>query len=179
MLTVKHAEYSGVETTFLCANVRYVPHGPGFGPCILCWTDDTDERTLTEGNVYVMNDAGKTIDRYILPERRVTGNMEVQGTKTGRFDSGLVPGQGKTAVVESADDVQPAFRAATPVAPALGEILASGLGEERGTGDGSYSVRNDAGEVMPAPSAQPEMTFDRFGPVNDAAKRHVYERVNG
>lgn len=71
MLTVKVYDETGVRAGYECASYTYHPtyHGlPGEQvemPAIILMDDDGDTRMVlrpTDATIYVMNDAGKTID---------------------------------------------------------------------------------------------------------------------
>lgn len=77
MFTVKHIHLCGAEEIFQVHTVRYTPGGtPDQRPNVAAsatpetlWVrspDWMDEKPLTGGTVFVMNDIGKTVARYDL-----------------------------------------------------------------------------------------------------------------
>lgn len=72
MFTIKHISIVGEEKIFAVDGVRFTPGVDGNAissqtPPTLWLTDKGwDERPLTGGTVFVMNDNGKTVSRYDL-----------------------------------------------------------------------------------------------------------------
>lgn len=81
MLTVKHILPSGEERLFSVLDVEYLSnaagqmcqaaksgHNPSTGRCRFVFADkrDLDDYYVYEGTVYVMNETGKTVQKYDL-----------------------------------------------------------------------------------------------------------------
>jgi hypothetical protein len=73
MLTVKHIRIGGDEDILAASGVRFTPSCGAYDetsaqyiPATLWVRDGADERPLTGGTIFVMNDSGKTVSRYDL-----------------------------------------------------------------------------------------------------------------
>lgn len=92
MFTIKQISISGEECIFRATAVRYTPGGyrdPSMAsgtppPSATPATVWIDERPLTGGTVFVMNEAGKTVSRYDLGASPVPLNPTVDGLTATR-----------------------------------------------------------------------------------------------
>mgnify|MGYP003427775803 CR=1 FL=1 len=73
MFTVKHTSPEYVDTVYSAAQVRFDPTNPNAGTPETVWLSGGEEGNLppiTNGVVYVMNDAGSTVAKYDLEAKR-------------------------------------------------------------------------------------------------------------
>ena len=66
MLTVKQIQADGAEEIFEVTSVRYEPEGLGNGATVWIEPVGGSRIGLPSGSVFVMNTAGKTVQRYDL-----------------------------------------------------------------------------------------------------------------
>lgn len=69
MMTVKHITLSGEEFVFATTHVNFIPGSAKHHvttKASLWWYDESGSHELDDGSVYVMNEHGKTVARYML-----------------------------------------------------------------------------------------------------------------
>jgi len=69
MFTVKHTSPKWVDTVYSAARVRFDPASPDHSLPETVWLSGGEEghiAPITDGVVYVMNDAGATVSKYDL-----------------------------------------------------------------------------------------------------------------
>ena len=94
MLTIRHIHLGGEEDIFAVASFRYAPgtekvgqQGQSATPQTI-WVRDVapgDERPLTGGTVFVMNENGKTVARYDLGASPVPLTIRESVAKSAGF----------------------------------------------------------------------------------------------
>lgn len=75
MLTIKHVSMSGHEDIYSAESIGLYPETPVSPRQLFCRFSNGDVKSITHGTAYVMNEAGKTVERYIL-------NLEPQSPQT-------------------------------------------------------------------------------------------------
>lgn len=76
MLTVKHIAWTGHETLTDTRRVSYQPETPCTPPQVFIENPEGGVFAWADGTVYVMNEAGQTVSKYIF---RADPSSEPQG----------------------------------------------------------------------------------------------------